>query len=322
MGIRGDNMAWQTPKTNWDTHPKAIEPEDLNRIEGNIKVVREQISIPLRAEVVDSFPPHAAGQIIYHTGHKRAYVSDGSAWVAVNIEGDADVEHVLAGKTFSSRIAGVGAVGTMPNRAAVVITPGTSNKAIPAGYHNGEGYVVGDSNLKAENIKKGVSIFGVNGSFLHALYSYGTEYVPWVTGYSTGSGASQSKESDHLYFYLPEGRDTERTYVTDEMINLSNVLALIVEWEGLSEQSSGSAGASKAYEPYLVVGSTKTGSGTSGVTTFLRGSWLMKFPRTIEILKVSSLTGNYYIRIHGRCRNTLGEDSFQRKIYYVGLVVK
>jgi hypothetical protein len=36
MGIRGDNMAWQTPKTNWDTHPKAIEPEDINRIEGNI----------------------------------------------------------------------------------------------------------------------------------------------------------------------------------------------------------------------------------------------------------------------------------------------
>lgn len=164
MGIRGDNMAWQTPKTNWDTHPKAIEPSDMNRIEGNILAVREQISIPLRAEVVDSFPPHAAGRIIYHTGHKRAYVSDGSAWVAVSIEGDADVEHVLAGKTFSSRIAGVGAVGTMPNRGAVVITPGTSNKAIPAGFHNGAGYVKGDSNLVSANIINGISIFGVNGT--------------------------------------------------------------------------------------------------------------------------------------------------------------
>lgn len=123
MGIRGDNMVWQTPKTNWDTHPKAIEPSDMNRIEGNILAVREQISIPLRAEVVDSFPPHAAGRIIYHTGHKRAYVSDGSAWVAVSIEGDADVEHVLAGKTFSSRIAGVGAAGTMPNNGVQVFEP-------------------------------------------------------------------------------------------------------------------------------------------------------------------------------------------------------
>lgn len=157
-------MAWQTPKTNWDTHPKAIEPSDMNRIEGNILAVREQISIPLRAEVVDSFPPHAEGRIIYHTGHKRAYVSDGSAWVAVNIEGDADVGHVLAGKTFSSRVAGVGAVGTMPNRGAVVITPGTSNKAIPAGYHNGAGYVKGDANLIGDNIVKGISIFGVIGS--------------------------------------------------------------------------------------------------------------------------------------------------------------
>jgi hypothetical protein len=318
MGIRGDSMAWQTPKTNWDTHPKAIEPSDMNRIEGNILAVREQISIPLRAEVVDSFPPHAAGRIIYHTGHKRAYVSDGSAWVAVNIEGDADVGHVLAGKTFSSRIAGVGAVGTMPNRAAVVITPGTSNKAIPAGYHNGEGYVVGDSNLKAENIKKGVSIFGVNGSFLHALYSYGTEYVPWVTGYSRGSGASQSKRSDHFYFNHPERTVTERTYVTDTMINLSNVLALIVEWEGLSDGTW----ASGAYEPYLVVGSTKTGSGTSGVITFLSGPSGMNFSRRIQMLDVSSLTGNYYIRIHSQCLNTLGDESFQRKIYYVGLAVK
>jgi len=165
MDIReGDNIVWQTPKTNWDTHPKAIEPSDMNRIEGNILAVREQINIPLRAEVVDSFPPHAEGRIIYHTGHKRAYVSDGSAWVAVNIEGDADVGHVLAGKTFSSRVAGVGAVGTMPNRGAVVITPGTSNKAIPAGFHNGQGYVKGDSKLVSKNIVEGISIFGVNGS--------------------------------------------------------------------------------------------------------------------------------------------------------------
>ena len=319
MGIRGDNMAWQTPKTNWDTHPKAIEPSDMNRIEGNILAVREQISIPLRAEVVDSFPPHAAGRIIYHTGHKRAYVSDGSAWVAVNIEGDADVGHVLAGKTFSSRVAGVGAVGTMPNRAAVVITPGTSNKAIPAGYHNGEGYVVGDSNLKAENIKKGVSIFGVNGSFLHALYSYGTEYVPWVTGYSYGSNASQSKRSDHFYFYHPEGRSTERTYVTDTKINLNNVLALIVEWEGLSDEPTGSP----EYTPYLVVGSTQTGTISDAAASITIPSWTSsRFPRIVQMLDVSSLTGNYYIRIHSRCRRSDTVEPMERKIYYVGLAVK
>ena len=157
-------MAWQQPKTNWDTHPKAIEPEDLNRIEGNIKVVRETVDIPLRMEVVDSFPPHTAGRMVYHSGNKKAYISDGSQWVPIGIEGDAEAKHVLEGKTFSSQVAGAGAVGSMPDRGAVIITPGTSNKAIPAGYHNGAGYVKGDSNLVSKNIVKGISIFGVIGS--------------------------------------------------------------------------------------------------------------------------------------------------------------
>ena len=157
-------MAWQQPKTNWDTHPKAIEPEDLNRIEGNIKVVRETVDIPLRMEVVDSFPPHTAGRMVYHSGNKKAYISDGSQWVPIGIEGDAEAKHVLEGKTFSSQVAGAGAVGSMPDRGAVTITPGTSNKTIPAGYHNGQGYVKGDSKLVSKNIVEGISIFGVNGS--------------------------------------------------------------------------------------------------------------------------------------------------------------
>lgn len=49
----------------------------------------------------------------------------------------------------------------MPNNGAVVITPSTVNQAISEGYHNGQGYVEGDSNLKIENIKAGTSIFGV-----------------------------------------------------------------------------------------------------------------------------------------------------------------
>lgn len=157
-------MAWQQPKTNWDTHPKAIEPADLNRIEGNIEVVREQIAIPLRLEVVSSFPAHMTGRAIYHTGDRAAYISDGTNWVALGGEGNAGEEHVLAGKTFSSRVAGVEAVGSMPNRGAVIITPGTSNKTIDQGYHNGLGYVEGDINLDGDNIKKGVSIFGVEGN--------------------------------------------------------------------------------------------------------------------------------------------------------------
>lgn len=53
----------------------------------------------------------------------------------------------------------------LTTQAAQTITPGTSNKTIASGkYLTGTQTIKGDSNLKAENIKKGVSIFGVDGS--------------------------------------------------------------------------------------------------------------------------------------------------------------
>lgn len=55
----------------------------------------------------------------------------------------------------------------LATRGGEIITPGTSDKtAIKSGYYaTGSVYVKGDANLKAENIKSGVSIFGVNGSY-------------------------------------------------------------------------------------------------------------------------------------------------------------
>lgn len=51
-------------------------------------------------------------------------------------------------------------------QAAQTITPGTSNKTIAAGrYLTGTQTIKGDSNLVAGNIKKGVSVFGVAGSY-------------------------------------------------------------------------------------------------------------------------------------------------------------
>lgn len=55
----------------------------------------------------------------------------------------------------------------LTTQAAETITPGTSNQtAVASGrYTTGEVTVEGDSNLVAENIKSGVSIFGVSGSY-------------------------------------------------------------------------------------------------------------------------------------------------------------
>lgn len=58
--------------------------------------------------------------------------------------------------------------GVVPkvNLAAKTWTPKTTNQTIAAGtYCTGKQTIKGDSNLKAANIKKGVSIFGVTGNF-------------------------------------------------------------------------------------------------------------------------------------------------------------
>lgn len=54
----------------------------------------------------------------------------------------------------------------LPVQGAQTITPGTTSKTIDAGkFLTGTQTIQGDANLVGGNIKKGVSIFGVNGSF-------------------------------------------------------------------------------------------------------------------------------------------------------------
>jgi len=86
--------------------------------------------------------------------------------------GSATAADVLSGVTFTSS-AGAG-TGSMPNKGAVSITPGTSAQTIAAGYHNGSGSVAGSAGLVSANIKSGVTIFGVAGSSTVVDTSTGT----------------------------------------------------------------------------------------------------------------------------------------------------
>jgi len=85
---------------------------------------------------------------------------DGSADVAT---GDATPAGVLTGTTFSSG-SGSGLSGTMANNGAVIITPTVTSQTIATGYHDGSGYVAGDADLVAGNIKAGVGLFGITGT--------------------------------------------------------------------------------------------------------------------------------------------------------------
>jgi len=54
--------------------------------------------------------------------------------------------------------------GTMPYVGAQTITPGTTQKTINKGYHDGNGVVSGDADLVSGNIRAGVTLFGITGN--------------------------------------------------------------------------------------------------------------------------------------------------------------
>jgi hypothetical protein len=258
-------MSWSTPKTNWDTHPKAIEPADMNRIEGNIEVVRGKSDLALRLEVVDSFPSHAPGRAIYHTGDKKAYVSDGNNWMP-----------------FASP------------QLTKTYTPGATEQTIEEGYHKNS-VVKGDADLIAANIKKGVNIFGVNGNYegyvcpsSGYLYYYGNECVPWEFGYADGlENAYRAKEKTSLVATMRGGETYLATvyFVTSSRVDLTNWNELHIKFmSGYVYTSVG--------RPYLRIHpSDKTG------TSFEESLQLSRPYYGEDVLDISDKTGLYYIKI-------------------------
>ena len=85
-------------------------------------------------------------------------------------DANASADKIL--KSFSGYVNGIKVVGNIESIEAQEITPTTTEQTIPAKkYLNGTQTVKGDSNLLAENIIKGVSIFGVEGNASSATFS-------------------------------------------------------------------------------------------------------------------------------------------------------
>lgn len=97
----------------------------------------------------------------------------------------------------STQTAGYVSAGTksatrqLTTQAGTTITPGTSQKtAVSSGrYTTGTVYVAGDADLKAANIKSGVNIFGVTGTYSGSQN--------WIAGY-TDAGKTSRKSSINL----------------------------------------------------------------------------------------------------------------------------
>lgn len=83
--------------------------------------------------------------------------------------------YVEAGTAGTITVAG-SATSQLTTKAAATITPGTTDQTISSGqYLTGAQTIKGDANLIAANIRKGVTIFGITGTFTGIVDSEGTE---------------------------------------------------------------------------------------------------------------------------------------------------
>ena len=121
----------------------------------------------------------------------------------------------------ATQSAGVVSAGTksatkqLTTQGAKTVTPSTSNQtAVASGrYTTGAVTVKGDANLKAENIKKGTSIFGVTGTLDSGGSSGGGSRETWVFNNSpepwTGSGAI-----DVYISFINDGTEMNRIFIS------------------------------------------------------------------------------------------------------------
>ena len=128
----------------------------------------------------------------------------------------ATASDILSGKT--AYVKGNKITGTITSQAAQTITPGTSDKTIASGkYLSGTQTIKGDANLVASNIKSGVSIFGVAGSYTGSGSSGGLAMKSGTTTSATiDTGLSSIKV---IIIYKDSFTATgliQGIYVTDE----------------------------------------------------------------------------------------------------------
>jgi hypothetical protein len=101
--------------------------------------------------------------------------------------GTATAPDILTGKTASTDTGDL--TGTMVDRGAMTITPGTTAQTIPVGYHNGSGMVVGDLDLIAANIIPGKNIYGVDGAaVMGKKFASGTLTLGSSISFTTDAG--------------------------------------------------------------------------------------------------------------------------------------
>lgn len=136
-------------------------------------------AMPVVAQATPSVSINASGLITASSTQTEGYVKSGTksgvkqltVQDAKTITPSSSSQTAVAKGVYTTGVITVGAIPSSyvkPSRtySAKTYTPGTTNQTIASGtYCSGTQTIKGDANLKAENIKSGVSIFDVTGSY-------------------------------------------------------------------------------------------------------------------------------------------------------------
>ena len=248
------------------------------------------------------------------------------------LSGNASDGQVLNGQTYYNTDAKTKRTGTMPNRGAVNQSLAINGSyTIPAGYHNGSGKVTqnvptkgaqtytpgttnqtiaanqyltgpqtikGDPNLKPENIKKGVSIMGITGSFegyvtspLY-LYNKGTWNGLQTTGFTVVDGTENYIEAEGNIRFTCSGIGNK--YV----VARSNSPFLFSGRSYLKLNMSVSR--LMYYENKVYIGLSPNPSLTKASISSLSAKIIVDTEQdtgTINIIPISSISGNHYVYV-------------------------
>ncbi len=129
-------------------------------------------------------------------------------------------------------------------QAAQTITPGTSNKTIASGrYLTGTQTIKGDANLKAANIAKGVSIFGVTGTHEGGedISSETAQYTTLLNNLETaidalpdaGSGGGTDLETCTVNIQFTSSGAPNYLYISGTQLNEGAVVGLFSHYDGV-----------------------------------------------------------------------------------------
>lgn len=273
------------------------------------------------------------------------------------LSGNASDGQVLGRQTYYNTDAKTKRIGTMPNRGAVSQSLAINGSyTIPAGYHNGSGKVtqsvktkgaqtftpgrsnqviganqwlsgaqtiMGDPNLKPENIKKGVTIFGNKGThegYVTSplnIFNKGT-WGGGVSGYSAlnvGNGGIHLNSGANLQ--LTTGRKNSAIPRTANLrlnaaINISAYSYLKVDFtiESSTPFTLPTCSVGISTNPGLMLSASDPLSKVSGIAAYSSAN-----NNGTLILDISKLSGNYFIYLENYTTDAYAASFYVTRVY-------